>query len=860
MRTKISQDLIENILLCDPITFRGRLKLKALGLENTITPSEFWGDPSDPNQGIWVSPIDVSNYKEPVFDASDLIIHYPEHYETDRIEKRREKLNSRFNGSEDVALIALKGVVGSGKSIEMHRQVFANYKHIPFQSMVKGDTDPNAILVDLERDVQFVDAKEQYRCADPKQPIHLFLTSSLETLTNYVWKLMSSHRNELACAKDNLREFFYRDDYPLRTVSDFEYKLIENISLWASDLANNPNVSVDIWQDLCQQIIDNLKTKHKPVVESREISLAAAQEDIIQVYKLLFLLSYCAFPNTKKAFIIDNIEDYIAVRTITEQKVYTGIPVSNNQILLIYTALYQTKQRIKEAFEKYSFYTQKCCNQSITFGMAIRRTTHQLLCNLYMGSVGALYDDIFDITGDLALESLWTKKYELIWKKHLLKDVGEGSAVNRFILFANSMILEGDNTLGIPYPIRMMRMLSRGVRRVGHNISYNLYSVFSLLSAGNSTNKRRYITVNQFSNLLQQRSAARGMLRQALIEFYYMGQIYRTHNSQDAVGLRWRLLNLGHLGNKKTDYLFGKDGRKRKGEENAKITYNEIIYSDGAKRNYSNSLTSYRSLLSRVLVVLAERLDTSSSECVAPEYLDMELKTLLTELFPYKPTIAELRNVAQVLIAASSPEREGDFTPYVIMELKAQDEIDAENGTDSFAYYLQKIWDEPDSKKGEDKPLSNIIRITEGGFDFLFQWQASYSFYSSLYCYNFAPLFFINSKELVFHILNRVYNNADIMRQFYHYEAIRFARLAPDITINDKSLPDKYLHNADGIRMSFDKMLSKLHVDYLALYEQYIKECYQLMGISDNDKEDLLDAITVIREKYLRWSTQVLCF
>lgn len=295
------------------------------------------------------------------------------------------------------------------------------------------------------------------------------------------------------------------------------------------------------------------------------------------------------------------------------------------------------------------------------------------------------------------------------------------------------------------------------------------------------------------------------------------------------------------------------------------VKANKVVYSDGAVKPRDKKL-SYRSMLCRVLGVLSEKKGSSASACIAPEFVEIPIGDLLHELFPYEPASDELHYLAKVLIAASTPERKGDYTPLALMALEVHAENKRKKGPDSFASFLLALWKEKNGESIKDEyrdvnPENNKIRITEGGVDFLHQWQGSFTYFSALCCYNYAPLFFVNSKVIIYNTLFSVYNHAQMQRDFYRSEATRFATKAK-YGINEKKLRDSNLCIVNGERQSFDKRMRQLHINYLATYKAYITECYSLMGISEADKIDIIHAIDRVRQKFdfSEWVNQVPCF
>ena len=547
------------------------------------------------------------------------------------------------------------------------------------------------------------------------------------------------------------------------------------------------------------------------------------------------------------------------------------MPVANEQIQIIYECVYQVKQQMKEALSHYNRFVSKPLMQSITVGMCIRRTTRDLLVPVYIGGFDSINKNIYDVTGDMRFETIWNQKFKMLWKNKLEDVFSKDSLIYKYMSFANEIIKEGtgDSTFGIPYAQRMMKMLSRGIRRVGHNISTSLYDAFMLL---NKPNSAHIINLEEFNKIINETSygSARGMLRQALIEYYYRRQIALTHNEKDEVGKRWRSLNIGHLGDLQEGYLFDKTGKKKKWDLASKLMYNRIQYDDGYDRvgkGINDRTITCHSMLWRILLPLSRKRNTTASACIAPEYTEMPIGQLLVEIFPDKePLFEELKQMAKVLVAASLPEREGDYSPFVIMQLEFPYDLINQAGADAFANILLALWR---YAKGKELYLNrlgfdfnkNTIRICEGGDDFIYQWICSFPFYSSLYCCNFAPLFFIKSKGLIFHILNRIYNNAEIQRDFYRHEARLFADSC-NYSVNIEKLPEKYLIKIGNTSYSFDHYMCKQHLDFLSLYNSFIEQCYNNMGISQFDKEEIQRAIEIVINKYKsdEWSRTVVCY
>lgn len=235
---KINADLIENILLCDPVTFRGKEKLKALGLEEKIGPKEFF----DPQNGLWVEPIDEAKTTDMfTFDSLDPSPYGAKKVKYDDIEDRRTEFNRRLSGTPGSYFIALMGVVGSGKSIEIQRRIFENYgeKFLPYRhDEYDGRNNilpatPDAILVDLERNVKHVTYSSTYTCPNADSPLWLFCTALLDTLFYYICFLHREHRAKLMHIENNLTYYFIREDKYTVKVDAHVADLFSAISKWA---------------------------------------------------------------------------------------------------------------------------------------------------------------------------------------------------------------------------------------------------------------------------------------------------------------------------------------------------------------------------------------------------------------------------------------------------------------------------------------------------------------------------------------------------------------------------------------------------------------------------------------------------
>lgn len=220
-----------------------------------------------------------------------------------------------------------------------------------------------------------------------------------------------------------------------------------------------------------------------------------------------------------------------------------------------------------------------------------------------------------------------------------------------------------------------------------------------------------------------------------------------------------------------------------------------------------------------------------------------------------------------MLYSASVPERNGDFTPYVLLQCDYEEYTGKETiGAGGYKYLkspgfiviLRNLW--KFANQGIDaEALDSVnpeiykVRISEGGDDFLHNWLGSFPFYCALYCYNFAPLFFVKNKKIIFHLLWRIYNNAEIQMKFYRHEAALFGSVSDPQHIHPLLITSV---------TRYDKLIQKLHIDFLANYKAYIEECYKIFELSEEDKKAICSAIIDIIGRYNseKWNKEVPCF
>lgn len=874
---KLSESLIENLLLCDPVTYRGREKLNALGLLGKLGPKEFF----HPDFGLWAKPIDQMHLEELcLIDTTDPTPYQPEKIEFERIQKRREDFDAYFEGLPGSHFAAVMGVVGSGKSIAIQREVFENTgkKYLPYRhDEYDGDPEksipatPNAILIDFEAGKEAVTFGDSYKCPDHDSPLWLFCTALLDTLMHYIRYLYREHASNLANSINTIEANFINKKEQIFAIEDRFLNLFRCISQWATEKENAENALTI--KNVFSEILALLESRPTEFASDRHVSLAAAKKDSRLLIQLLYLISFSAFPNEPKIIIIDNIEDYVAVGRASRksqadvifEKDSKLVAISNQQVKELYDALRDAKTTIQDSYINEGITRlNRGINPSVSIIMAMRRTTFELLDACFAGTLKSRFNDLFDITGDTDLVDIWDRKKRFLWdgagapSTPALKDNCD-SSIRDYIAFADFIMRDANHFNSLQQ--RMSRILAHGLRRVGHNESRIIYEAYKLLQVhpGEKEEDRKYITLAQYKNIKDKIDASRFMFRRAFIEYYYQLQLLET-KTRNEVGLRWRNLNLGHLDGKRTKTYYGRNGKPKDSGE--LIEYNKIVYADSDSRRNPQ----WRTLLHRILCILEKHPAAPVSLCVTPTYDTISLYQLMKDLFgslwKTNPDGNDFGRLAEVLLAASKPEREGDYAPLILMRIDPSPDGVYYSRAGNLAKMLQIIWDADSVASEGDGPYNPLcygVRLSEAGKEFLHGLQPSFSFFSALYCCNTPPLYFVRSKDLIIHILNKVYDYANKVREAYTKEAGQYLiRINKDSEkeIKDTNQLVKKERQLDGRNdneyWTFRKQIKNLHTDYIQLYITYIENCYDKLGISEEDKDEIVSAARDVKGRYNR--------
>ena len=826
MKKNATPDLVENLLLFDPVTERGQDRLRALGLLDKITPEIFF----NLQNGFWSRPIDVTKV------SSDDELSYdptPNQTRIEMIQTRRRNFDARFKQITDREenireFTLLMGVVGAGKSLELQRQIYTNDGgKIPYYfernqtkfakseilEILAKQMSVNTVCIDMERvSTEIPIGRRPYRCTDIDDPLALFYTKLLATLIYYIKYLRLYHTDKLKGVSQNLTERFNNVDPMTGTSSIMRYEsFVEALKNFAN--GQDPQ-AVKVFEAIKETVKSEIKELDDPISEKKE------KPAITGIRALLHMLGFVMIgvePSAKKCIVVDNVEDLIKVN---DQDL---INISLEAAKDIYKALLGYAENIRDIFNDAGIIG------SFHVVMAFRRTTWNSLQARFAGNYHALVNDMFDITGDASIEELWKEKGYPAWKKYLEPDYDEEA---KAYIGTVNQLLRLEETEKNSVPQRYSRIMSSGLRRQGHSLSKALFNMFFNTRYGVFSGKDAlYINSSDYKKIFSGTELvheARHLRKSGAVELYFMRQYTFTGVSNDPdVGDRWRQLDVGMiLPNEKNELrkYYGFDGKRRfEGPEYPFTKWNYRFYQKG--KNIIPSGYILRQLL-RGLAKAQE--SPRASRCVSPLYEAVSLRTVLREVFHCEDIKAiedsQLRRLSGVILAGGRPDTDGEYSPLFMLE----------NGvdyTDTLGFYeiLRNVKNSNpiDSEDGAH-PYSRQkcgIRITEAGADFLYNIQPSFEFFSSLFCYDFPPLVFIKSYDRIAHVIGYVYKNAD--------------RVC-------KSFEDA----GDSL---FRQEVKELHVKYLGHYRDYLENNGDVLGFTPDVIALLKTHINCVIEEYDKW-------
>lgn len=616
-----------------------------------------------------------------------------------------------------------------------------------------------------------------YRCPDPKRSVWLFCIKLLDGIMQYIRQCHS---------------------------------LCSSIYFNFTNLIASNNLANDEQKDFFKKVgkYHSGGVKEETEIFKSLINLLTSQypdKDIEILLELLMWIMFCSDTSMKHYIVFDNIEEYIKLNT-------AKIQIPNKDISTIYQAVNSVVTNIVSDFNNIA--TNQAW-KSFKIIIVLRRTSIWLLDADLLQSPAQIDLNTNDVTGHFQVPEIWAKKRDFIWEQKL-KDKFEDNTSKDLIDIMDVIMSDTINATGISYQLLIAPLMSYGIRRNARAQAHAAYKTYEILSNGD----REVINADEYKNLISEfgnkNPTVRYMFRRYLIELQFKWCISNK---------RWNNLGIGHLiGKKDCSYL----GKQFKVEEVA----------------YCNS--NCVSLMWRILAYLSHFPDNSnisdsgSSKSVIKMFSTISLFELMEGIFinPQKKdqsTDNLFLQLARVLMALSDMSNaDTKSAPYIILCID-NDRFHANTFDSVLADILKEIWNAGSSESLPGKLYNSTdygVRITDAGNSFVLDWQASFSFMSSLYCYTIPPLFLLKDIVNIKYVIETVYNESNSLCAMFESEASRFRGNSGKITLRTEG---RYLLKHKGKVVTFRQRTQELHIGHLSLYRTFVENNYTILGMSEKD-------------------------
>lgn len=714
-KKKLTEETISDIILCEPITNKGREELIRLGLTTEdITPVYFYDNIRVPSKYDMDKEYD-SKVDEQDFDRNSLYYQYT----VDKIQfyglkEKLEKFHSRFySNSPNEYPLYMTGVAGNGKSIEINRQI----RDITFG---KTEYEKYKVYLDLEDAFTKVTYGIEYQCPE-KTSLWLFCIKLLNEIMEYIKCCCSLCPTIL----QNFNSIIVKENL----ATEKQVQLFQKIGNYSNGVGSDQT-------ELFRSLISFLGSKD-------------ACKDIEILLETLMLIMYCAEPEKKHYIVIDNIEQYILLNDEQIQIPESDLTQLSKTIGIVVANITNSFNRISEDLAWRAF----------KIIIVLRRTSLALLDPALLHSTAKTKQNVTDITGHFQMSDIWEKKKKYIWNDRL-RDKFNHSENEKIINIVDNIINDGIQKTGIDYQSLIAPLMSYGIRRNAKAQAHAAYSTYKMLTGGSEKN----INYDEFIKLMnvegKDNSAIRYMFRRALIEFQFKWVI--SCGRLD----RWENLGIGHLVREKTICYKGKY-----------ITIEEVAYHNSKCVTLMRRILTYLSYFPEKREYTNGRYKTVADMFLTCSLFDLIQGVLVSPRGCTQIPDDEFFQFARVLMALSDMSNdETKSAPYVILSIK-DDNFHKNTNVLVLAELLKKIWNDgyENSILGEKNNSYDFgARITDAGNSFLLDWQASFSLIASLHCFTVPPLFFLKDILSIEYVIETVYEASSKLCIMYEQEARRF--------------------------------------------------------------------------------------
>lgn len=732
----LTEENISDIILCEPITRKGREALNRLGLTTAdISLSYFYDElriaSKYDEDKDYANKISASDY-----ERNHLYYQYTvDHIQFEELQERLKNFNTRFrSGSPNEYPLFMLGVAGNGKSIEINRQI---------RNITSGESEfeLGKVYFDLEDAFTKLTYGITYKCPD-STPLWLFCIKLLDGIMQYIKNchflcttILTNFNNTLA--KENLANVE-------------QGELFENIGKYCKgDNCSETTVF--------RSLISFLKSEN-------------ACENIEALLEILMWIMYCSAPDKKQYIVIDNIEQYIKLDDLR-------IQIPNSDIAKLYGSVNAVITNVLNDFDRIE---KDLGWRAFKIIIVLRRTSLSLLGSERLHSPVQVEQNITDITGYFQIPDIWAKKKEYIWDNRLRSKFSDAEN-DKIIQIVGNIMDDGDKAIGTDYQSIIAPLMSYGIRRNAKAQAHAAYSTYKILTNGQKEN----INFDEFNKLMlavsRDNTSVRYMFRRALIEFQFKWSISCGRND------RWKNLGIGHLtGNRQYNY-----GGKR-------LVVEGVEYDNTGCVTLTRRILTYLSCYPEERECANGRTKSAADMFMTRSLYDLIQGVLVNPQGNTHFSSNEFLQFSRVLIALSDMSN-GDTksAPYVILSVK-DDNFHRTANEEVLAALLKKIWKAgPDKSipKEEYNYCDFGARITDAGNSFLLDWQASFSFIASLHCFTIPSLFFLKDVITIKYVIKKVYDASSTLCRMYEAEAKRFC--GENFTLHKgKYLP---IHNTRGI-------------------------------------------------------------
>lgn len=712
---KLDEVTIADIILCEPITTKGRESLTRLGLTtHDISPSYFL-DTIRVNSR-YDHPNNYTEKEEDQLEKTHLYYNYTvDRIQFNELQERLRRFKYRFcSDSPNEYPLLILGVAGNGKSIEINKEI---------RGITEGDSEFECGRAYLELEEAFTEVNygETYECPEPT-PLWFLCAKLLDGIMKYIRKC-----NE-RCSEiyKNFNEYIVKENL----ASEKQINLFKNIANYS--LGDNK--------------------KETPVFLSLMglLNSRQAEEDIRTLLKTFMWIMFCSDPEKKHYIVFDNIEQYIKLNG-------SKIQIPNSDISKIYKCVNIVVMNIINTFDRIE---KDLGWKAFKIIIVLRRTSLGLLDSALLQSVVKAEKNITDLTGYFQIPDIWKSKEKYVWQP-LLRSKFDDPKNEEVIRLINCVMEDGIDALGADYQSIIAPMMSYGLRRNGKSQAHAISETYKILSNGSEITINQYVFYSLMDAARKVNNAVRYMFRRGLMEFQFKWSM--ANENRD----RWSELGIGHLsGQKSITYL----GRR--------ITIEGVSYYNNRCVTMMRRILAYLSHFPDKTNGSADSQHKPVADMFSTLSLfDLIEGVLVDPKGRNKISEETFQDFARVLIALGDMSN-GDTrsAPYIILGVK-DDNFNAHPYAPVLAELLKKIREEgrSESLPGGKYNIGDYgVRITDAGEAFLLDWQASFSFMASMHCFTIPPLFFLRDIPSIKYVIETVYRASSELCEKYEAEANSF--------------------------------------------------------------------------------------